>query len=224
LFEGTWFSRSVLLIQEEERARLSRELHDTIAQDLRYLSLRMENISKTNEATEREKLCTDAVNFQSVMIKKIRDICNDLVPLDFRFQGLAVALRQYCLDFCKRTGIDCRIDITENINLEFLSEEKQLQIFRIVQEALVNVEKHAEATEAIVILHCTSEGNLSVGISDDGKGLDPAGINTVYQSPKNKMCFGIRGMNERAVLLGGSLEIKSEPKEGTLVRFRLSKE
>jgi signal transduction histidine kinase len=215
--EGAVFTRAVLLAQEDERARLSRELHDSVAQDLRYLSLEMNKIGKTEEKTIREKLCAEAASMQAALIRKVRDICDYLVPPDFRFQGLPDALRRLCLDFGKRTGIDCRIDITEDIKIDSLDEEKQLQIFRIVQEALANVEKHAEAKEAIVILHSDGEGNIFTGISDDGRGFDPPGERELYSGAH----LGIRGMNERAALLGGSLEIKSERGEGTMVRLEL---
>ena len=215
--EGAVFTHAVLLAQEDERARISRELHDTVAQDLRYLSLEMNKIGKTEEMTVREKLCGEAASMQAALIRKVRDICDYLVPPDFRFQGLPDALRRLCLDFGKRTGIDCRIDITDDIKIDFLDNEKQLQIFRIVQEALANVEKHAEAKEAIVILHSDGEGNILAGISDDGKGFTPPGERDIYSGAH----LGIRGMSERAALLGGSLEIKSEQGEGTMVRLEL---
>ncbi|MDR1803369.1 MAG: sensor histidine kinase [Treponema sp.] len=217
--EGAVFTHAVLLAQEDERARISRELHDTVAQDLRYLSLEMNKIGKTEEMKIREKLCAEAASMQAALIRKVRDICDYLVPPDFRFQGLPDALRRLCLDFGKRTGIDCRIDITEDIKIDFLDNERQLQIFRIVQEALANVEKHAEATEAIVMLRCDANG-IYVGVSDDGKGFDPSGERgerDIYSGAH----LGIRGMNERAALLGGSLEIKSERGEGTMVRLEL---
>jgi signal transduction histidine kinase len=219
--EGAVFTRAVLLAQEDERARISRELHDTVAQDLRYLSLEMNKIGKTEEIKIREKLCAEAASMQAALIRKVRDICDYLVPPDFRFQGLPDALRRLCLDFGKRTGIDCRIDVTEDIKTDFLTnflnEEKQLQIFRIVQEALANVDKHAEAKEAIVILHSDGEGNIFAGVSDDGKGFDPPAKRELYSGAH----LGIRGMSERAALLGGSLEIKSERGEGTMVRLEL---
>jgi signal transduction histidine kinase len=213
---GTWFSQAVLLAQEEERSRLSRELHDTVAQDLRCLSLGMDKIGNCPETAERRKLCTEAAEAHSALIHKVRDICDFLVPPDFRFQGIDSALRRLCMDYGKRTGIDCRIDIAENLKLKDLSEEKQLQIFRIVQEALTNVEKHANAAEAIVIMRSGSGKNISIGISDDGKGFLPPDAKDL-QPPDGAAHLGIRGMNERAALLGGSLLIMSEPGEGTLV-------
>jgi len=216
--EGSVFSGAILLAQEGERSRLSRELHDTIAQDLRYLAMEMGKISKTDEKNEREKLCGEAAALQTELIGKVRNICDYLVPPDFRFQGLPDALRRHCMDFGKRTGLDCRINIDENIKLDFLDEEKQLQIFRIVQEALTNIEKHAEATEAIVMLRYDNKNNLSVCISDDGKGFNLPGKSEQYSG----MHLGIRGMNERAAFLGGSLEIKSERGEGTLVHLKVT--
>ena len=213
---GSWFSRAVILAQEEERSRLSRELHDTMAQDLRCLLLGMDKIGSCSDKEERVKLCAEAAASHSALIHKVRDICDYLVPPDFRFQGIETALRRLCLDYGKRTGIDCRVDIAENLNLGRLGEEKQLQIFRIIQEALTNVEKHSGATEVIVIIHRSSGNNIRVGISDDGKGFSPP-VAYDLLPPYEGAHLGIRGMKERAALLGGGLLIKSEPGEGTLV-------
>jgi len=211
---GSWFSQSVFLAQEKERSRLSRELHDTVAQDLRCLLLGMDKIGNCSDREERVKLCNEAAASHSSLIRRVRDICDYLVPPDFRFQGIENALRQLCLDYGKRTGIDCRVEIAEDVNLERLGEEKQLQIFRIIQEALINVEKHSGATEAIVIIRRGSDNIIRVGISDDGKGFIPA---YDLRMPYEDAHLGIKGMNERAALVGGSLLIRSEPGEGTLV-------
>ena len=217
--EGSQYSRTILLAQEKERARISRELHDTIAQDLRGLSLGMEKIGLCPDKKERLKLCTEAASVQSTLIRRVRDICDYLVPPDFGFYGLPDALKRLCLEFGNRTGIDCRISITQKTSISFLNKEKQLQIFRIVQEALTNVEKHAEASEAIVILRCVEDGNIAVGISDDGKGFDPPDWDgeTSYSGGN----WGIRSMRERTALLGGTLKIDSGQSGGTLVRLEI---
>jgi signal transduction histidine kinase len=164
---------------------------------------------------ERLKLCDEAASLQSDLIRRVRDICDDLVPPDLRYQGLPDSLRRLCLDFKNKTGIDCRIEISENLNLKFLDEEKQLQIYQIAQESLTNIEKHARAKEAIIIMRSNEDGDLFVGISDDGKGFDASYENR--EQGGKPPSLGIRSMKKRAELLGGMLVIKSENGEGTLV-------
>jgi signal transduction histidine kinase len=157
----------------------------------------------------------------------VRSICEGLGPQDFRFQGLADALRRLCYDFGGKTGIDCRVDIAENLPLDSLNNEMQLQVFRIVQEALTNVEKHAEATEVVVVLRMITadKGALFVSVSDDGKGFSVPGKNSRITEPQAGKLgiahFGIRGMYERAAILGGVLTIESEKNEGTLVCLKV---
>jgi len=217
--EGTEFSHAYMLAQDEERARISRELHDTVIQDMRCVLL------------EPEK----AAPKMTELMKKTRDICNSLIPPDFRFSELPDALRQLCHDFSERNGIDCRAEIDTHINLEFLSMEKRLQVFRIVQEALTNIDKHAQAKEAIVTMR-QSNDIIYIGIGDDGKGfpspLDDNGqIKTSLESqpspgtacsPLDKSHIGIISMKERAAILGGRLKIKSEIGEGALVCLEIS--
>jgi signal transduction histidine kinase len=221
--EKTIFSHAYMLAQDEERSRISRELHDTIIQDLRYLLLETEKIGNTEEKTEREKLSEKTIPLMAGLIRKTRDICNELIPPDFRFSELPDAIRQLCLDFGKKTGIDCHAEIDGDVKLEFLTMEKRLQVYRIIQEALTNIEKHANANEAIVTMRLgkndtESAGTVFVGISDDGKGfLSPLGKSGQITSGIDKSHIGIISMKERAAILGGIFKIKSEPGEGTLV-------
>ena len=219
--ESSMLNRAFLLAQEEERGRISRELHDTVAQDLRGLSLGMERIGKTADIAEREKLCEEAASIQSEIISRIRNICDYLVPPDFRFQGLPDALKRLCLDFGRNTGIDCRAEIMENLNLNFLDEEKQLQVFRIIQEALNNIKNHAQAGEAIVVMRSGSGGNIFIGISDDGIGFKINSSSINEEDFKTGHHMGIKSMKKRAAILGGKLEIRSENGEGTLVCLEL---
>jgi signal transduction histidine kinase len=187
---GSDFSHAMVLAQEQERSRIAGELHDTVAQDLRCLFLRVGKISRTADAAERESLCREVTAAQENLMNRVRSICDSLMPPDFRFQGLPNALMRLCDDFSGRTGIDCRIDIAENLRLDSMNEEMQLQAFRIVQEALTNVEKHAEAEEAVVTVRNSDLGSTGLGhpnadsskgegkvrgifisISDDGKGF-----------------------------------------------------
>jgi len=199
--ESTVFSHAYMLAQDEERARISRELHDTVIQDMRCVLL---------EPEKTELKMTE-------LMKKTRDICNALIPPDFRFSELPDALRQLCMDFGEKTGIDCRAEIDTHIKLEFLTMEKRLQVYRIVQEALTNIEKHALAKEAIITMR-QSNDIIYIGIGDDGKGFNfPLDDNGRIISSPDKSHIGIISMKERAAILGGQLKIVSEIGEGTLV-------
>ena len=211
--ESSAFSRAVLLAQEDERRRISRELHDTVVQDLHHLSLGMDRIIRVEDRSEREKLYTETSVRQSALTARLRDICNSIIPPDFALQGLPDALHRLCHNFGRRSNLDCRMDMAENTDLRFLDREKQLQVFRIVQEALTNVEKHTCAKEALVVLRSEADGSLSVIVSDDG--------GEFKAKAENGTRLGIRGMNERALLLGGTLTINKSRKEGALLHLRV---
>jgi two-component system NarL family sensor kinase len=184
----------------------------------------MGKIGRTDSAPERESLCREVAAAQEQLMGRVRGICDGLAPPDFRFQGLPDALRRLCYDFGSRTGIDCRIDLAENLTLEPLDEDMQLQIFRIVQEALINAEKHAGAREAVVVLRNSDSKKgrgLFVSVSDDGRGFPETrdSRSVRYESPPEAEPghLGIRGMFERCAILNGVLIIESEEREGTMV-------
>ena len=213
--EGSAFSRAMLTAQEQERGRIYKELHDTVVQDLCYLSAGMEKIGLTDEGAERRSLCAEALAIQAGVIGRMRDICGNLAPPEFGMRSLPDMLRQLCLDFGHRTGISCRMVTEENANLHFPEGEQNLHIFRIVQEALTNVEKHADAGEAAVELQCENDGSFSVTVSDNGTGFDPGGAKSAPSG--GGIHLGVRGMKERAILLGGNLAITSQRGKGTQV-------
>ncbi|MCL2600450.1 MAG: ATP-binding protein, partial [Treponema sp.] len=220
--ESSAFSRAVLLAQEAERGRISREIHDTVVQDLRRCFGDMDRIVAVEGKAEREALYSGAAALQALVAGRLRGICDNLVPLDFGSQGLPDALRRLCRDFGERAGIACRLDMAENPDLGFRDMEKQLQVFRIVQEALTNVEKHAGAGEAVVELRREADGTVCVSVCDDG---DPGASKPRKGTPgipqDGGMRLGIRGMNERATLLGGTLSVDHRPGKGTSVLCRI---
>jgi len=205
--ESSAFSRAVLLAQEEERTRIYGELNGTIVEDLCYLSMNMDRIGATDERAERKSLCLEAQSIQAGIIDRVRNICYSLAPLEFGMRNLPDTLRQLCFDFGNHTGIVCRMVAGENSDPDSLSDEQGTHIFRIVQEALANVGKHANAKEAIVELQARNDGGLSVTVSDDGVGFESSG----------GIRPGIQGMKERAILLGGSLAIGSKRGKGTQI-------
>jgi len=216
--EGTFLSRTYMRAQDAERTRISRELHDTVIQDIRYLMLETEKIGDAHEKSEREKLNAKLMTMMAGLMGTTRGICKNLIPPDFRHRELPGALRQLCLDFGEKTGIDCRAEIDEDVGLESLPLEKRLQVFRIVQEALANIEEHADAREAIVTMRRGRDGIVYVGIDDDGKGfVSPLDGKGWIKADIDKSHLGIVSMRERAAILGGTLKIESEPGEGALV-------
>jgi len=220
--EGKFFSRSYMLAQDAERTRISRELHDAVVQEMWRLMLETERIGDTDDKSEREKLSGKVVPMMAGLIQKTRDICIGLVPPDFRHRELPDALRQLCLDFGKKTGVDCRAEIDGDVKLESFALEERLQVYRIAQEALANIAKHAGANEAIVTMRSGRDGTVYVGINDDGKGFaPPLDSKGRMKADSDKSRLGIVSMRERAAILGGSLKIESEPGEGTLVRLEI---
>jgi signal transduction histidine kinase len=219
---GTIFSHANILAQEKERTRISRELHDTVLQDIRYVLLRTEKIGSTEEAQARKELTEKTVQTMTDLIKRIRDICMNLIPPDFRFSDLPGTVRQLCSDFQAKTGIECRAETAENIPLDFLSLEKRLQVYRIIQEALSNIEKHAKANVAIVTMHRGTNGTVLIGISDDGIGFrSPFDNNGNLIAKIERSHIGIIGMKERAAIVGATLTFNTEEGEGTLVGLEI---
>jgi len=101
------FSRETIIAHERERGRIARELHDTVAQDLWRLSFQTDSIGKTGDAAERSRLCAEVVSEQKELMRRIRDICDNLIPPDFQRRGLADTLGSLCYNFQHRTGIEC---------------------------------------------------------------------------------------------------------------------
>jgi signal transduction histidine kinase len=216
----------VLEAQEEERQRIARELHDTVAQDLWRLSFQTDSIAKAGEAEERNSLCAEVVKGQKEVMAHVREICNTLVPPDFQRRGLCEALRSFCYDFKQRANIECQAVIAEDgLNLESLDTGKQLQCFRIVQECLANVEKHAKAGEVSVLVRRTDQ-YLEITVTDDGTGFTThrSGAATTRDFCSRLRAeghLGIWNMYERSGAINGELSFESKEGEGTTVTLRV---
>jgi signal transduction histidine kinase len=214
------FSRKTVIAQEQERERIALELHDSVAQDLLRLSLQTELIDKTADPAQRSRLCAEVSGGQKELIRHIRNICENLIPPDFERRGLPEALQILCHRFEKRTGIECPVSIHGNIQPGALNSETQFHCFRIVQECLANIEKHAEATEAPVLVRINAEGELLLFVSDNGRGFSPRNKDTCY-ALRSQGHFGLWNIFERAAFLNGTLTIDSKPAEGTTITLRI---
>lgn len=200
-------------IREEERASISRELHDELGQQL--MRIKMDFIwlsSKIKDAGDEVKAkITDSIELVDQTVGTIRRIHTTLRPKIIDDLGLFAALEWQALEFTKRTEIPCflKIDINEPALSKFLS----IHIFRIYQEALTNVGKHAQAKEVNTELKFI-DGNMIMSIQDDGKG-----INT--EKMKNERSFGLLGMKERAAMINGTIRIQSSAGKGTTLELTI---
>jgi PAS domain S-box-containing protein len=196
-------------IRENERTRIAREIHDSLGQALTALKLQL---SAAQEAASRESpgLGTrlhETVSMVDDLVKSVRRIASDLRPPILDQLGLPAAVEWLAQDFSRRTGIRCAttIDPTDGP----IVDELATALFRIVQEALTNVLRHAGATRVDIELGMKS-GCVTLEINDDGSGITAAGT----MGPGS---LGILGMRERASALGGVLEVVPHPNGGTRV-------
>jgi signal transduction histidine kinase len=210
-------SRRLVDVQESERRQFSRELHDRVGQNLTALSISVD-ILKTqlpgngNEAV-RSRL-DDAAALLESTAGAIENVMSDLRPPMLDDYGLLPALQWYANEFSSRTGIQVRVDGDERI--ERLPQASEIALFRIMQEALNNVAKHAHAGRVHITLeHAASEFIMSV--SDDGVGFDAAPVSVSGRRPG----LGMVTMRERTQAVGGQFEIEAAPGRGTRVVVRI---
>ena len=207
--------QTIVSIQENERNRMYRELHDTVAQDIRATALFSKQLGnqtgvpkEVSELTKKiSMLCQQSLNSMYATIA-------DLAPpeLDGNFSD---ALDMLCTNHHRLTGIPCKrhIDNGAAKRLSALNADKKLHVYRIVQEALQNAAKHAHPSECSLIVNATDE-KVSLFVTDDGTGFSPG-------TAKARRTFGISGMKSRAELVGAVLSINSSEEGGTEVKLEI---
>jgi two-component system sensor histidine kinase UhpB len=185
-------ARTALAAQEEERLRIARELHDEVGQVLTGVMLELDE-PRAREAVRRS-------------LEDVRRIARELRPEALDHLGLLSALRSLCIS----TGAQAELRVTPELDLGEMapSTEVELVIYRVAQESLTNVARHAHATEAVVALQ-TVDGGLRLAVRDNGRGLAPDAHDGA----------GITGMRERALLIGARLVVVSTEGRGTEVRL-----
>lgn len=208
------FAVAANAIREEEKARLARELHDELAQSL--TALKMDTIWVRDHAdggleTVAGKL-SEMVAMLDRTVAATRRIAADLRPLLLDDLGLVPAIEWLASSFTQRCGVPCNLCIPSGLDLE-LQEPYATAVFRIVQESLVNVAKHAGASQVTVTLEKCSDAVVLV-VQDDGRGFCMA-------AARKPQSLGLMGLRERAQLLGGSAFIKSAPGKGTRIEVRI---
>lgn len=202
-------ARRVVDAQEDERRRISRELHDEAGQALAALKISLNllrNDADDNPAIVRANL-TDAINLVDVTRERIRMLAHDLRPPALDALGLNDTLEDFCMTFSARTRLPIEYRGAETIGLD---DAQEICLYRLVQEALTNVAVHADATKATVELICL-DTEVAVRVTDDGVGMGPE-----PSERKTGEGIGLIGIRERLEMLGGRLELTSSEQGTTL--------
>jgi len=205
--------RRLLTQREEEHKHLAREIHDQVIQDLLSINYQLEEIEVDEDvaATLKREL-TDALDSIRELVDDLRHICGNLRPPTIDSLGLGAALQSYTHDWSRRTGVPVTLDL--DAHLRRLPETIELSIFRIVQEGLSNVRKHAHASAAQVCLKHTSPRSLMISIADNGRGLtDGFDLSTLSAEGH----YGLLGISERVALLGGRVRLHNQASGGMLI-------
>ncbi len=197
----------------EERARIAREIHDGVAQSLAFTALKLDLIQRLLErdpgkAAAELRAAKDTVR---EMIKEVRRSIFALRPIDLERHGFVETIRRYATDFGQQNEVHVRLEIA---SLPVLGLKSEAVLFRIFQEAMNNVAKHAHARSVEVRLGGQSDGHAFVRVEDDGAGFDPQLVGDRVTSAGG---LGLRQMRERVESRGGRFEVRSAPGEGTMI-------
>lgn len=199
-----------MVLKEEERKRIAQEIHDELGQRLTVLRMDISMLPRAVRADPGGLLPGQVAELKASLdgiVALVRDIAGRLRPATLDV-GLEAAVEGLVEEFRASLGIPCELDNRLPLGLA-LDDKLATAAFRIIQESLTNVARHADATRVRVVL-AMKEGSLHIRVHDDGRGLD-------LESGHRNLSFGLSGMRERAAMLGGKLEITSKPGEGTTV-------
>lgn len=209
--------RRLLTEREQERKHLAREIHDQVLQDLLTVNYRLEEVEETETITGLlQEEVGDIRSSIKMLVDDLRRICGNLRPPTIDSLGVGAALQSYTRDWSERTGIALALDL--DANLGRLPEAIELSIFRIVQEGLSNIRKHAQASQVQICLRHTSPRALLVSIADNGRGIaqdfDLAALSQHGH-------YGLLGISERIALLGGRLKLQNQASGGLLLEVEI---
>lgn len=211
--EKSRFSLKIINAQEDERKRISREIHDGPAQMMANIYLRSELVERAIQAQTIERALTEIQSIRQMIgesLREVRRIIYDLRPMALDDLGLIPTVKKYIIDTEEYSDV--------NIEFQSIGKEKrfdqkyEVTLFRLMQESLQNAIKHGESTRILVQL-TIDENSLSLMVNDNGKGFDP--------SLKKEKSFGLIGMKERVEMLNGKIVIHSDKGKGTKVFVKI---
>ncbi len=208
-------AQQVIMAQEEERQRISRELHDEAGQALAALKIRLALLQHDlpDDRIVLWQALAEAISMSDSTRNQIRLLAQGLRPPELDVMGLQPTLEGFCQSFANRTKLKIRYEGTDPPPL---ADAVQICLYRVLQEALANVAEHARASEVLVRL-ATEESWISLTVADNGKGLPE-------ESPEaalGRLGLGLPGMRERLELLDGELQVSSRPGKGTQLVARI---
>jgi len=209
--------RRLIADSEEERKALAREIHDQIIQDMLSTNYQLEELEAQHQdsTTLQEELFVIRENIRS-MIDELRNICGVLRPPTIDSLGLNAAIQSFAQEWSRRSGVNINLDLDPKIGR--ISEMIELNIYRIVQEGLNNIHKHASATRASLILQRTSPRAIMITIEDNGIGLEMRPSLSTYSKEGH---YGLVGIDERVKLLGGRLRLQDKEDGGLMLQAEI---
>jgi signal transduction histidine kinase len=205
-------SRQLMEAQESERRQIARELHDEIGQALTALKINIRSLQRLREAAALTSSLQENLDIIEGVLRQVRDLSLDLRPPMLDDLGLVAALRWYLDRQAKLAGFEARFttDPLPGRPASYI----ETTCYRVAQEALTNVVRHAQARQVRVELR-RRDGQAELIVRDDGVGFD---VQAALQGARHGSSFGVLGMQERVLLAGGRIEIESAPGQGTEVR------
>jgi len=208
-------SHSLMTAQDEERRRISRELHDGLGQDLTAVKMMLGGLVQPNQSKDstENKTIAEVLSMMESAIEQVRTMSHLLHPPLLDEMGLLSALRWYTEGFAKRSGVETVLDLPKNFPR--LEPEIEMAIFKIVQESLTNVFRHAEAKRAVVQLEAR-DGCVLVSIEDNGKGIG----SSAEELHPNSYGIGVVGIKQRAAEYDGQVTLRNTG-SGTRVEVKI---
>lgn len=220
------YSRFMIEGIETERSRISKEIHDTVLQDIKALSFKYELIDSA-DVQNNESLKDELISQTNSCISQLRAICNNLTPIELSgnnkdINGFILAIHNLIDQFTAKNGIECILKMQDKLDISSLSMKQTINIFRIIQEALNNIEKHAKASIVSIIITIIQNNNqkmLKVYITDNGVGFNSEKL--LKATALQYGHFGISNMRNRAKDINARFSISSEINSGTEIKLEV---
>ena len=222
VLENEFITKTIVQVQEKERERISRDLHDTILQDIRAEQLFLDKLKKIISSKEKdeelENILEQIISSGKSSLKNTSMIVKNLVPPEVEMGDFMSNLNDLVHNFQNTREIQCSFYTNSNVLLKKLDIEQKIHIYRIIQEAMTNAAKHANPTEINVVVREDLENNLiNFFITDDGCGFISKTTKDI--NIENSTSLGLKGMESRAIILNGTLDIHSDEETGTHIKL-----